>query len=92
MYSLYVVLVWVVYLFNLTLSLSGTCAYLQTSFDKSHEEDAHRCEIREKFKRLDTKFYQCDALKLAPRLLGKYLSKDDIILQITEVCHPRHIT
>jgi hypothetical protein len=66
-------------------SLSVVHVHLQTSFDKSHEEDAHRCEIREKFKRLDTTFYQCDALKLAPRLLGKYLSKDDIILQITEV-------
>ncbi|KAH8976288.1 hypothetical protein BDL97_01G206000 [Sphagnum fallax] len=60
-------------------------ANITISFDKSHEEDAHRREIREKFKRLNTKFYQCDALKLAPRLLGKYLSKDDIILQITEV-------
>ncbi|KAK9057677.1 hypothetical protein SSX86_022513 [Deinandra increscens subsp. villosa] len=30
-------------------------------------------------------FYQIDALDLAPRLLGKYLRRDDVVLQITEV-------
>lgn len=30
-------------------------------------------------------FYQIDALELAPRLLGKFLKKDDVVLQITEV-------
>ncbi|XP_073277129.1 DNA-3-methyladenine glycosylase [Primulina huaijiensis] len=30
-------------------------------------------------------FYQVDALELAPRLLGKHLKKDDVVLQITEV-------
>eukprot|EP01018_Ginkgo_biloba_P005432 Gb_11103 [translate_table: standard] len=30
-------------------------------------------------------FFQCDALELAPRLLGKLLRRDDVILQITEV-------
>lgn len=35
--------------------------------------------------RLDANFYRCDALELAPRLLGKYLCRDDVVLQITEV-------
>ncbi|GLT38627.1 hypothetical protein SLA2020_128620 [Shorea laevis] len=30
-------------------------------------------------------FFQIDALDLAPRLLGKFLRRDDVILQITEV-------
>ncbi|CAN4109286.1 unnamed protein product [Withania somnifera] len=30
-------------------------------------------------------FYQIDALDLAPRLLGKFLRKDGVVLQITEV-------
>ncbi|KAL3357405.1 hypothetical protein AABB24_017892 [Solanum stoloniferum] len=30
-------------------------------------------------------FYQIDALDLAPRLLGKFLRRDDVVLQITEV-------
>lgn len=30
-------------------------------------------------------FYACDALDLAPRLLGKLLRHEDVILQITEV-------
>ncbi|KAH7843181.1 hypothetical protein Vadar_013612 [Vaccinium darrowii] len=30
-------------------------------------------------------FYQIDALELAPLLLGKYLRRDDVVLQITEV-------
>ncbi|KAG8371835.1 hypothetical protein BUALT_Bualt12G0004400 [Buddleja alternifolia] len=34
---------------------------------------------------LSPDFYQIDALDLAPRLLGKHLKKDDVILQITEV-------
>ncbi|KAK4481738.1 hypothetical protein RD792_012648 [Penstemon davidsonii] len=34
---------------------------------------------------LSPDFYQIDALSLAPRLLGKRLKKDDVILQITEV-------
>lgn len=39
----------------------------------------------EKFSTLSPDFYQIDALDLAPRLLGKHLKKDDVILQITEV-------
>ncbi|KAI3471523.1 hypothetical protein Pfo_028173 [Paulownia fortunei] len=39
----------------------------------------------EKFSILSPDFYQVDALDLAPRLLGKHLKKDDVILQITEV-------
>ncbi|XP_047960090.1 DNA-3-methyladenine glycosylase [Salvia hispanica] len=47
---------------------------------------------------LSRDFYQIDALDLAPRLLGKHLKKDDVVLQITEVeayrpndsaCHAR---
>ncbi|XP_076887759.1 DNA-3-methyladenine glycosylase-like [Bidens hawaiensis] len=47
---------------------------------------------------LGPEFYQMDALDLAPRLLGKYLRRDDVVLQITEVeayrsndsaCHAR---
>ncbi|KAL4352755.1 hypothetical protein GQ457_06G011010 [Hibiscus cannabinus] len=30
-------------------------------------------------------FFQIDALDLAPRLLGKFLRRDDVVLQITEV-------
>lgn len=39
----------------------------------------------EKWPILTSDFYQIDALDLAPRLLGKYLRKDDVVLQITEV-------
>ncbi|KAK6149233.1 hypothetical protein DH2020_016758 [Rehmannia glutinosa] len=39
----------------------------------------------EKISILSPDFYQIDALDLAPRLLGKHLKKDDVILQITEV-------
>ncbi|EPS71646.1 hypothetical protein M569_03116 [Genlisea aurea] len=47
---------------------------------------------------LSPDFYQIDALDLAPRLLGKYLRRDQVVLQITEVeayraddsaCHSR---
>lgn len=34
---------------------------------------------------LPPKFFQVDALLLAPRLLGKFLKRDDVVLQITEV-------
>ncbi|CAI9100994.1 OLC1v1038208C1 [Oldenlandia corymbosa var. corymbosa] len=34
---------------------------------------------------LASDFYQIDALELAPLLLGKYLRRDDVVLQITEV-------
>lgn len=30
-------------------------------------------------------FFKCDALDLAPRLLGKFLRRDEVVLQITEV-------
>ncbi|KAL3687133.1 hypothetical protein R1sor_013442 [Riccia sorocarpa] len=48
--------------------------------------------------RLDASFFQCDALELAPKLLGKLLRRDDVIIRITEVeayrpndtaCHAR---
>ena len=35
---------------------------------------------------LPRNFFQIDALDLAPRLLGKFLRRDDVVLQITEVC------
>ncbi|KAG0613065.1 hypothetical protein M758_6G074000 [Ceratodon purpureus] len=50
------------------------------------------------YRLLPADFYACDALDLAPRLLGKLLRHDDVILQITEVeayrtgdtaCHAR---
>ncbi|WJX78713.1 DNA-3-methyladenine glycosylase II [Trifolium repens] len=34
---------------------------------------------------LPREFFQIDALDLAPRLLGKFLRRDDVVLQITEV-------
>lgn len=39
----------------------------------------------EKWPILSPNFYQIDALDLAPLLLGKYLRRDDVVLQITEV-------
>lgn len=41
--------------------------------------------VLEKSQILGPEFYQIDALDLAPKLLGKYLKKDDVVLQITEV-------
>ncbi|KAI3830128.1 hypothetical protein L1987_04262 [Smallanthus sonchifolius] len=41
--------------------------------------------LPEKHPILGPEFYQIDALDLAPRLLGKYLRRDDVVLQITEV-------
>lgn len=41
--------------------------------------------LLEKASILGPEFYQIDALDLAPRLLGKYLRRDDVVLQITEV-------
>eukprot|EP00250_Pteridium_aquilinum_P016046 c22912_g1_i2 orf=97-1251(+) len=35
--------------------------------------------------RLEVEFFQCDALELAPKLLGKFLRRDEVVLQITEV-------
>lgn len=37
------------------------------------------------YRLLAADFYACDALDLAPRLLGKLLRHGDVILQITEV-------
>lgn len=36
---------------------------------------------------MSLEFFQIDALELAPRLLGKFLKRDDVVLQITEVTH-----
>ncbi|TQD82934.1 hypothetical protein C1H46_031495 [Malus baccata] len=39
----------------------------------------------EKMTILPFSFFQIDALELAPRLLGKFLRREDVVLQITEV-------
>jgi len=39
----------------------------------------------ENTKPLSREFFQIDALDLAPRLLGKFLRRDHVVLQITEV-------
>ncbi|KAG8648827.1 hypothetical protein MANES_08G042900v8 [Manihot esculenta] len=39
----------------------------------------------DKMRILPLDFFQIDALDLAPRLLGKFLKRDDVVLQITEV-------
>ena len=39
----------------------------------------------DEMKILSTDFFQIDALDLAPRLLGKLLRRDDVVLRITEV-------
>ncbi|KAL1312300.1 hypothetical protein HN51_038925 [Arachis hypogaea] len=45
----------------------------------SESKSATKMEI------LPSSFFQIDALDLAPRLLGKFLRRDDVVLQITEV-------
>ncbi|KAK7259574.1 hypothetical protein RIF29_25183 [Crotalaria pallida] len=42
-------------------------------------------ESNMKMETLPRDFFQIDALDLAPRLLGKFLRRDDVVLQITEV-------
>lgn len=42
-------------------------------------------EANIKMETLPRHFFQIDALDLAPRLLGKFLRRDDVVLQITEV-------
>lgn len=39
----------------------------------------------ENMKLMPPEFFQIDALDLAPRLLGKFLRKDNVVLRITEV-------
>ena len=41
--------------------------------------------LTEGYKILGPYFFQCDALELAPKLLGKLLRRDDVIMQITDV-------
>ncbi|CAA0817966.1 DNA-3-methyladenine glycosylase [Striga hermonthica] len=52
---------------------------------RENDETSISSDFLDKFPILTSDFYQVDALDLAPRLLGKYLRKDDVILQITEV-------
>ncbi|KAL7098072.1 hypothetical protein ACP275_10G182800 [Erythranthe tilingii] len=57
-------------------------------FQENHElvlESSTSSNFLEKYPILGPDFYQIDALDLAPRLLGKHLKKDDVILRITEV-------
>lgn len=44
--------------------------------------------LPEKMTILPFSFFQIDALELAPRLLGKFLRREDVVLQITEVMYP----
>ncbi|GAA0140224.1 DNA glycosylase [Lithospermum erythrorhizon] len=50
-----------------------------------HHKDTSLSQFLEKWPILPHGFYQIDALELAPQLLGKYLRRDDVVLQITEV-------
>ncbi|KAJ1403371.1 Methylpurine-DNA glycosylase [Sesbania bispinosa] len=50
----------------------------------SHSQEAD-ISLGRKTETLPRDFFQFDALDLAPRLLGKFLRRDDVVLQITEV-------
>ncbi|KAL8258668.1 hypothetical protein R6Q59_026621 [Mikania micrantha] len=50
-----------------------------------HSKESNPTFLLEKSPILGPDFYQIDALDLAPKLLGKYLRRDDVVLQITEV-------
>jgi len=54
---------------------------LRVKPNPSPEPDASPVEM----KILPRDFFQIDALDLAPRLLGKFLRRDDVVLRITEV-------
>nr|GEW72118.1 DNA-3-methyladenine glycosylase [Tanacetum cinerariifolium] len=56
----------------------------KTKFDINLQE-SKLTFLLEKSQILGPEFYQIDALDLAPKLLGKYLKNDDVVLQITEV-------
>ncbi|XP_071721057.1 DNA-3-methyladenine glycosylase-like [Rutidosis leptorrhynchoides] len=56
-----------------------------TQSDVKLEDLKHTFLLEKPPKILSLDFYQIDALELAPQLLGKYLKKDDVVLQITEV-------
>ncbi|CAH9124526.1 unnamed protein product [Cuscuta epithymum] len=64
----------------------------KTKFTKSSSEShsappisASLSSFLKKWPILTPDFFQIDALDLAPRLLGKFLRRDDVVLQITEV-------
>jgi 3-methyladenine DNA glycosylase Mpg len=49
-------------------------------------EEYYRQEFAEEHKQLEKSFFQCDAVTLARRLLGKFLyTTQCVILRITEV-------
>ncbi|CAJ2633332.1 unnamed protein product [Trifolium pratense] len=52
---------------------------------KSNPSSSEQYISFEKTELLPHEFFQIDALDLAPRLLGKFLRRDDVVLQITEV-------
>ena len=56
-----------------------------TKFNRASMRDGTRnCEVSvEGYKILGPEFFQCDALELAPKILGKLLRGDNVILQIT---------
>lgn len=63
--------------------------------EKKHCSKARAARIRPEYpltrtsipemKLMPPEFFQIDALDLAPRLLGKFLRRDDVVLRITEV-------
>lgn len=46
-----------------------------------------RSTSESEMKLMPLEFFQIDALDLAPRLLGKFLRRDNVVLRITEVGH-----
>lgn len=68
-------------------------AALRTASPRTQLQPRHRTNqappppssSSDQLKILSREFFQIDALDLAPRLLGKFLRRDDVVLQITEV-------
>ncbi|KAH7516859.1 hypothetical protein ACOSP7_028626 [Xanthoceras sorbifolium] len=76
-------------------SATGSCPRATIRVTKP---EIHSVPSLEKMKIMPSEFFEIDALDLAPRLLGKLLRRDDVVLQITEVeayrpndsaCHAR---
>lgn len=65
-------------------------AKLSAKPNPSSESEPH-ISSGTKSETLPRDFFQIDALDLAPRLLGKFLRRDDVVLQITEVRSFGHI-
>ncbi|KAF3609784.1 hypothetical protein DY000_02050852 [Brassica cretica] len=67
---------------------------LRAAREKKHCSKARAVRVRPEYpltrispemKLMPPEFFQIDALDLAPRLLGKFLRRDDVVLRITEV-------